>query len=337
VSNALALDGVSVAYGDVVAVRDVTLGVAPGEVHVLLGRSGSGKTTLLRAIGGFERAHTGRISLDGQVVDDSAREVVPPEKRGIGVVFQDYALFPHMDVAKNVAFGMRPKDDAEVRSLLELIDLPSRASARPSELSGGEQQRVALARALASKPRLMLFDEPFSNLDPELRQSLRDETFEVVRRSGIAAILVTHSAAEAMDVADRISVLHKGELLQTGTPQQVYTSPVNLDAARALGAVVQLPASAEGEGAASVLGRIERVRGQVGAKTVLIRPEAIACQVCDESEAGAEVRRSVFQGDHVVVHLRTLDGEHRVVARCAPQDAPEGRWVRVVVRDAVWG
>ncbi|MEM1346913.1 MAG: ABC transporter ATP-binding protein [Myxococcota bacterium] len=336
-NEALCLEGVSVAYGDVVAVRDVTLQVAPAEVHVLLGRSGSGKTTLLRAIAGFERVSTGSISLDGRLLDDSRREVVPPEQRGIGVVFQDYALFPHMDVAKNVAFGMKPKDDAQVRRLLELIDLSERALARPSELSGGEQQRVALARALASKPRLMLFDEPFSNLDPELRQSLRDETFEVVRRSGIAAILVTHSAREAMEVADRISVLHAGALVQTGTPQQVYTSPVHLDAARALGAVVRLPASCDEQGVVCALGRVERVHGEAPTRAVLIRPEAIECEVCGKEDADAEVLRTVFQGDHVIVHVKALDGGDTAVAKCAPHKAPKARWVRVVVRDAVWG
>ncbi len=232
VGVALEAKGASVSYGDHEAVRRVDMRVEEGEVRVILGRSGSGKTTLLRAVAGFERLSAGALELMGASVDGPGGHV-PTEKRSVGLVFQDYALFPHMTVGKNVGFGMRPKDEGEVRRLLELVDLAARSGARPSELSGGEQQRVALARALAARPSVMLLDEPFSNLDPELREGLRAQTFEVLREGGHTALMVTHSASEAMAVADRISVMHAGEVLQTGTPEELYDAPRSARVARA--------------------------------------------------------------------------------------------------------
>jgi iron(III) transport system ATP-binding protein len=306
--------------------------VAEGEVRVILGRSGSGKTTLLRAVAGFERLSAGELRLMGAPVDGGA--FVPTEKRSVGLVFQDYALFPHLTVGKNVGFGMRPRDEGEVRRLLELVDLAARAGARPSELSGGEQQRVALARALAARPSVMLLDEPFSNLDPELREGLRAQTFAVLREGGHTALMVTHSAAEAMAVADRISVMHAGEVLQTGTPEELYDAPRSARVARALGAFEAVEATASGGRVECAWGVIPEVSGAPaeGRGEVAVRPEWFALS---GEGVEAEVTSRRFAGDRVVLELEAPSGA-RARTWCAPWDAPSGGRVHVKIRRAAW-
>jgi ABC-type Fe3+/spermidine/putrescine transport system ATPase subunit len=267
---AIELRDVDIDYGAGPVVRSVSLAIPDHEVHVLLGESGSGKTTILRAIAGFETVSAGEIALFGQVVDRGGerRAYQPPERRGVGVVFQDYALFPHLDVAGNVGFGMRPRSAGKVAALLEQVGLGGLGARSVAELSGGQQQRVALARALAQKPRVILLDEPFSNLNRELRDELRERTAELIRAERITAIFVTHDRHEAFALADRISVIGEGRVLQTGSCQDIYELPASEVVARSVGDVNVLDAEIErderGERAGRcALGRLA-VRGTVG-------------------------------------------------------------------------
>jgi len=220
-------------FGGRRVVNDVSLAVMPGHVPCLLGPSGCGKSTTLRIIAGVEMQDSGSIWVDGQLVCDTVFRV-PPEGRSIGLMFQDFALFPHLSVAQNVAFGLhgsRAENDARVAELLEKVGMASYASAYPHELSGGEQQRVALARALAPRPRIMLMDEPFSGLDDRLRDEIRDQTLDVLKSEGTAVLLVTHEPAEAMRMADEIALMRNGKIVQRGAPYNIYNAPVDRAAA----------------------------------------------------------------------------------------------------------
>ncbi len=221
------------AFAGQTVVDDVSLSVMPGQVTCLLGPSGCGKSTTLRMIAGVEAPDSGRISLDGQVICDGEHQL-PPEQRSIGLMFQDFALFPHLSVAKNVAFGLRldrTKARARVVDLLDKVGMGRHIDRFPHELSGGEQQRVALARALAPRPKVMLMDEPFSGLDDRLRDDIRDETLDVLKAEGTAVLLVTHEPGEAMRMADEIALMRDGRIVQRGAPYNIYNTPVDRSAA----------------------------------------------------------------------------------------------------------
>ncbi|QQB33818.1 ABC transporter ATP-binding protein [Achromobacter deleyi] len=230
----LELDHLSLAYdtpkGLRPVVQDLTLGLPAGHIGCLLGESGCGKTTVLRAIAGFEPVRAGRILLDGTVISSPAEQVAP-EKRRVGMMFQDYALFPHLSVAQNVAFGLRRLERAErarrVEEMLTLVGLAHVANSYPHEISGGQQQRVALARALAPSPDLLLLDEPFSNLDVDTRERLAFEVREILKTTGHTAILVTHNQAEAFAIADRIGVMAAGRIAQWDTPYNLHHHPAD--------------------------------------------------------------------------------------------------------------
>ena len=221
------------AFGGRPVVNDVSLSVAAGQVTCLLGPSGCGKSTTLRIIAGVERADAGEVRIDGQLVEGPGVHV-PPEARSVGLMFQDFALFPHLTVAENVGFGLRGDRGEKARrvnELLEKVDLSSFHAKHPHELSGGEQQRVALARALAPRPRVMLMDEPFSGLDNRLRDGIRDRTLELLKEEGAAVLLVTHEPDEAMRMADEIALMRAGRIVQGGAPYNVYNAPVDRAAA----------------------------------------------------------------------------------------------------------
>jgi iron(III) transport system ATP-binding protein len=217
-------------FGAREVVSDVSLTVEAGQVSCLLGPSGCGKSTTLRLIAGVDTPDAGTIHVDGRAVVGGPR-VVPPEARGIGLMFQDFALFPHLSVAANVAFGLSRAERHRVPALLARVGMGAHADAYPHQLSGGEQQRVALARALAPRPRVMLMDEPFSGLDDRLRDEVRDETLAVLKAEGAAVLLVTHEPAEAMRMADEILLMREGAIVQRGAPYTVYHHPVDLQAA----------------------------------------------------------------------------------------------------------
>ena len=215
--------------GKVEAVSEISLNVEQGEFFSLLGPSGCGKTTILRLIAGLEAPDSGEVIIGGSPVAGS--KWIPPEKRGAGLVFQDYALFPHMTIFDNIAFGLkgcgRKESNRRVEEMLEIVGLAGMAKRYPHELSGGQQQRIALARALAPFPKVMLLDEPFSNLDADLRVELRTETKQILKGKGITTILVTHDQEEAFSLSDRIGVLNHGRLEQVGTPSEIYHKPVS--------------------------------------------------------------------------------------------------------------
>lgn len=225
----LQVTGISRSFGGRLVVDDVSLAVQPGQVTCLLGPSGCGKSTMLRVIAGVDMQDTGEIHIDGRLICDTVTRV-PPERRSVGLMFQDFALFPHLSVSDNVAFGLtgsRTEKRLRVGELLEKVGMSRFINAYPHELSGGEQQRVALARALAPRPKIMLMDEPFSGLDNRLRDDIRDETLAILREEGSAVLLVTHEPEEAMRMADEIALMRAGRIVQMGAPYNIYNAPAD--------------------------------------------------------------------------------------------------------------
>jgi len=305
----LAVENLRHAYGKQEVVRGLSFGLTRGTIGCLLGPSGCGKTTVLRCIAGFEAVQEGEIRLAGKLV--SGRGVmVPPESRRVGMVFQDYALFPHLSVADNIAFGLHALPAAEranrLAELGELVGLTAALDKFPHEISGGQQQRVALARALAPRPELLLLDEPFSNLDVELRERLSLEVRDIIRASGATAILVTHDQHEAFAVADEIGVLNDGRIQQWDTAYNLYHRPANRFIADFVGQGVFLPARARADG------RLEIELGVLSADApgteveVLLRPDDVVHD--DAAPTQAEVVHKAFRGAEILYTLRLQSG-----------------------------
>jgi len=299
----------------------LSLALDNGDIGCVVGSSGCGKTTLLRAIAGLVPVSAGTIEIGGVCVAGGRFEV-PTERRGVGLVFQDYALFPHLRIDENVAFGLRSlprRERAErVRGLLELVGLQSQARRYPHELSGGQQQRVALARALAPRPALLLMDEPFSNLDVELRARLGTEVRQILKESGTSAILVTHDQQEAFAIADRVGVMHGGRLEQWDRPYELYHRPGSRYVADFIGQGVFLPARVlDSRRVAIELGELKGdvpLPCSVGCDTcgrgchveVLLRPDDVVHD--DASPMTAQVVRKAFRGADFVYTLRLASG-----------------------------
>lgn len=314
--SSLAYEEVSHTYGSLPAVRNVSLTVNAGELVCLLGPSGCGKTTLLRLAAGLENLQQGRIVIGGQVVADERRDV-PPEERSVGLVFQDFALFPHLNVRDNVTFGLRRVNRCERHcrcdAALKQVAMEGYADAFPHMLSGGQQQRVALARALAPQPRLMLLDEPFSGLDVQLRQEVRDQTLHVLKRSGTATVMVTHDPEEAMFMADRIVLMHQGRIQQVGRPEELYYRPATAFVASFFGEINRIPARVQAGKVETALGELASGGHPEGeAVQVLVRPEAIRL-LPPGAHAGSgrvpgQVVDAKFLGRTSLVHLSVTYG-----------------------------
>jgi iron(III) transport system ATP-binding protein len=287
--------------GEYAAVRDVSLSVNKGEIFTLLGPSGCGKTTTLRLIAGFEAPDAGRIYLDEKDIT-----ALPPEQRDIGIVFQDYALFPHLNLQDNIIFALwkNPRKERKKNSMgfLEMVGLQDYSRHMPHELSGGQQQRAALARALAAGPRILLLDEPFSNLDTSLRQSVRSEIRALLHARGTTCVLVTHDQEEALSFSDRMALMNEGRIEQTGTPEDIYSAPSTRFAAQFLGRTNLIEGKAHGALAETALGTIPLQTEARGDVLLSLRPEHIAMRPANSDGHGNGVLlRREFKG-HDMTH-----------------------------------
>lgn len=306
--STLHLDQVELRYGSNTAVHNISLTVEQGKIACLLGPSGCGKTTLLRAIAGFENLIQGQISLGGEVISSSS-STVPTEQRKIGMVFQDYALFPHLTIADNIRFGIRQQarkaQQQRVQELLDLVSLPTYAKRYPHELSGGQQQRIALARALAPKPALLLLDEPFGSQDTELRESLAREVRDILKQENITALLVTHDQHEAFAMADEIGVLQAGRLQQWGSAYALYYQPQNAFVAAFIGQGSLIDGTVIDQSTVQtslgVLNCSHSSKLASSRVSLLVRPEHV--QFVEGSALSASIKSKVFRGNDYLYTL----------------------------------
>ena len=340
---ALQLIDVSHRFSDVDVLHNVNFSVDHGSITALLGPSGGGKTTLLRIIAGLERPQHGTVRINGAVVAD-ASVWVPAHERGVALVPQEGALFPHLSVADNVAFGLSKRRSAETRSrvaeMLDLVGLPTAGSLMPSELSGGMQQRVALARALATKPAVVLLDEPFSALDAGLRETLRDQVVEILHAAHATAVWVTHDQDEALSTADSVAVLLAGHIAQKSDPVSVYHSPITPDVAQFIGETVVVGGQVIGTGNTvdTAFGNIGLLREHsLGSVQVMIRPEQF--EIVDADHSGAivtgEVLATRYFGHDGTVDVRMPDGNMATVRLHARLLPNVGTTVGVIVHGRV--
>lgn len=312
--NQLELRDVSISFGDHRAVKNVSLALQQGEIGCLLGPSGCGKTSLLRAIGGFENLAGGEIFLRDEVISRPGFTLVP-EQRRVGMVFQDFALFPHLSVRKNISFGLsdltRTQTEARVSELLKIVDLEAKADAFPHELSGGQQQRVALARALAPKPNILLLDEPFSSLDAELREQLALEVRELLKRDNITAILVTHDQHEAFAMADKITLLQAGSVAQMGSAYELYHRPASRFVAEFIGQgeIITVAVDADGniEHGLGSLDKSQQNNTSEQTLRLLVRPDDISYNAA--SSIHLPIVQRTFRGAEYLYHLQLADGQ----------------------------
>jgi iron(III) transport system ATP-binding protein len=320
--------GVSKRFGAVAAVDGADLCVERGEFVALLGPSGCGKTTLLRLIAGFEVPNSGQVRLDGRLVAGGGAWV-PPERRRVGVVFQDYALFPHLSVAENVGFGVHRRDRRRrVSETLDIVGLAGYDRRYPHELSGGQQQRVALARALAPEPKIVLLDEPWSNIDPLRRQTMRDELAAILREAHVTTLFVTHDREEAFSLADRVALMVDGSIVQAGTPEEIYLSPSSRWSAEFSGPGNFLPGQIAGDLVQTLVGSFPIANDVAGSEVdALIRPELIGLE--PDPLGDAEVVGREFRGHDVLYRVRIDDGTTLVSQRPSTELVPLGTRVRV--------
>lgn len=345
----LIVDGLEKHYSldgaDVPVVKGVTFTIEPGTFTSLLGPSGCGKTTTLRCVAGLETSNGGTISLDGRVLS-TASSHVSPDKRDVGMVFQNYAIWPHMSVFANAVFPLQvsgsrlPKQEARKRAMeaLELVQLDGYAHRPATALSGGQQQRLALARALAHRPKLLLLDEPLSNLDAKLRDTMRNELRRLQQQLGITALYVTHDQSEALSMSDRVAVMNGGRIVQEATPRELYYQPADRFVADFVGRVNMIPAvvqgrDANGDAIVSAFGTklVTPCPAELGTGsevTVTFRPESVRWHETAPDRPNvlpARVVRVEFLGEIVEVEVEVLDGQAvagTLVARGAPLDSP---------------
>ena len=323
------------------AVDDVTFNLQAGEIGVLIGPSGCGKTTLLRAVAGLERASNGSIAIGPQVISSAAVHI-PAERRHLGMVFQDYALFPHLDIARNVAFGIAHMTPAQrekrVAEVLALVGMPDAGKRFAHELSGGQQQRVALARALAPSPKLLLLDEPFSNLDVDLRERLAHEVRTILKAAGATALFVTHDQMEAFAIGDRIGVMQQGKLHQWDEAYALYHRPATRFVADFIGHGVFAPARIEqrasGVVVSTALGELTDLQEcpvpsayEGGLCDVLLRADDIVHD--DNAPVKAQIVRKAFRGSEFLYTLQLATGEEVVAHVPSHHDHALGEWIGI--------
>ena len=320
-------------FGGVAAVNDFNLVVKDGEFVSILGPSGCGKTTTLRMIAGFERATEGEIYIGEQCVSSSIKgSFAPPEKRDIGMVFQSYAVWPHMTVAENVGYPLKiqkvdkTERERRVQEMLELVHLGEYGKRYPNQLSGGQQQRVALARALVAEPGLLLLDEPLSNLDAKLRESMRFEILEIQKKTGITVVYVTHDQGEAMAMSDRVVVMSMGVVQQIGAPHEIYTQPANKMVADFIGLVNFMEGEAKGDrvflkGSNISFPNTSKVTGEA---TIAVRPENITMSL-DGGQIEGQLTHRFYLGDAVDYRVKVGDHDVRVIVKGADLNSiPDG-------------
>ncbi|MGJ8657085.1 MAG: ABC transporter ATP-binding protein [Akkermansiaceae bacterium] len=311
----LKLDNLCAGYGATPVIKDLNFSLDGNEILMLVGPTGCGKSTILRALAGILPVSDGEIHLNGKCI--SKGDPLPPEKRNVGMVFQDFALFPHLNVEKNIGFRLR--DKTEVNHWIELLGLESHRRAMPATLSGGQKQRVALARALAHKPSLMLLDEPLSNLDAALKDTLRWSIRDALKKAGVPAIWVTHDQDEALSVGDRVGILNKGRLEQLDTPENCFSQPATRFVAEFLGEASFISGALSGGAVTTSLGSVPVISVGCEAESgvdVLVRPDDFClAPVCKENEANAQVKWSRFEGGYRLCALRLNEGGHEVKVR----------------------
>jgi iron(III) transport system ATP-binding protein len=326
-AHAVSVGGVTKAFGSAIVLRDVSVEVADGRMLALLGPSGCGKTTLLRIIAGLETPDAGEVRVGGRVLTGDG-VAVPPERRRIGMVFQDWALFPHLDVGANVAYGLprvgRQERARRVGEALDMVGLTGLERRAPGTLSGGQQQRVALARAIAPQPEVLLLDEPFSNLDSALRVQVRTEVHQLLVELGITTVFVTHDQEEAFVLGDEVAVMHDGEVVQQASPADLYRTPADRFVAAFVGDANLLPGSADGVTAHTSIGTLPLAASAEGLVDVLVRPEE--CKLRPGTEGQIELIE--FYGHDTVYVVRVggdRDGQGAVELRVRQGAAPEFR------------
>ncbi|HXV14891.1 MAG TPA: ABC transporter ATP-binding protein [Candidatus Krumholzibacteria bacterium] len=294
------------------AVDGLSFAVERGEIFGLLGPSGSGKTSTLRMIAGFERPERGRIVLDGRAIEGDGA-FVPPERRNVGFVFQEFALFPHLTVMENVMFGLHglPRGERAGRAMeiLERAQLAEHAARYPRQLSGGQQQRVALARAMAPRPHVILMDEPFGSLDPDLREDARRKIADVFREHAMSAVFVTHDQTEALGFADRIGVMREGRIEQVGTPEELYNKPRTRFVASFIGGSNILSGIGRGDCVMTPIGRVPIDRDATGNVTIALRPEHLQLEAATAGEPSGQVVSRVFHGHDLTIRVAFAEAE----------------------------
>ncbi|MFD2203808.1 ABC transporter ATP-binding protein [Shivajiella indica] len=307
------------------AINDVSFEVEEGEILALVGESGSGKTTLLRLIAGLEHPDSGMISLSGQIIVEGIKSV-PAHERKVGMVFQDYALFPHLTILENVKFGLKKGDaDQKAKETLKLVGLNEDFKKYPHQLSGGQQQRVALARAIAPNPKILLMDEPFSNLDALLKDQVREEIRQIIKKTGITAIFVTHDTKDALSTADRIAILHKGYLQQIDIPKVLYENPINPYVANFFGKRNEMTAIPSEEGFYTTFGFINdpEAKKYTSKVKLLFRPEHGEVVQRVGQQLTGKIEKISYFGSHQMVKLADDEG-NRVMIRTNPGRSFEG-------------
>lgn len=315
------------AKADYFAVNNVSLEVESGEILALVGESGSGKTTLLRLIAGLEHPNDGNISLSGVRIVDGQKSV-PANERKVGMVFQDYALFPHLNVLDNVKFGLTGKNinaDQVAKDTLQMVGLHENFKKYPHQLSGGQQQRVALARAIAPNPSIILLDEPFSNLDAMLKDQVREEIRQIIKKTKVTAVFVTHDTRDALSTADRIAILHNGLLQQIGTPKSLYEEPVNAYVANFFGKQNSIIASAKDGGFLTPFGFLPDTNAYQypGEVQLLFRPEHVSLGSGEDFPLNGSIFKVSYFGDHQIVKIADPQGK-RISLKTTPDKSFNG-------------